>query len=225
MYARHIVAKASTSNEQSILIVAMPNTPDRADLPYVELETVALEARLPDLLSKRVLRNPERTDVVSNLRSCQIAHFACHGESSSVNPSHSCLLLKDWKTKPLSVADVVSLKLENAQLVYLSACHAAQNRDVRLFDEGIHIAAGFQLAGFPYVIGTLWQVSDLHSAEFAKNVYDWMLANGDRVDVSKSAEAVHHAARLKRRYATYPRTSRDVSDEPIIWASYIHLGL
>jgi len=53
----------------------------------------------------------------------------------------------------------------------LSACQTAHSRYEQLLDEGINITSAFRLAGFPSVIGTLWNVDDKFSVEIAKNVY------------------------------------------------------
>ena len=225
-YAQEKVVKSSNSGVQCLLIVGMPRTPDQDDLPYVEQEIQGIEDCLSSHAKKLIMQGPDKMDVVSQLRNCQIAHFACHGQSFFVNPSQSCLLLNDWKAAPLSVAELAQLNLKDAQLAYLSACRAAQTRNPRLLDEAIHVAAGFQLAGFPYVIGTLWQIIDKQSADFAKNVYNLMLGEQESLDVSKSAKAVHQAMRLLRDQTRHEALiSKDFSDDPIIWAPYIHLGL
>lgn len=50
------------------------------------------------------------------------------------------------------------MNLPNAQLAYLSACSTAEDKVMKFTVENIHIAAAFQLPGFPHVIGTLWEV-------------------------------------------------------------------
>jgi CHAT domain len=55
-----------------------------------------------------------------------------------------------------------------------------------------------QLSGYPSVLGSLWQVRDSHSAEIAKDVYAWILADGG-MDTQRSGEGLHRAIRTLRR--------------------------
>ena len=141
-------------------------------------------------------------------------HFACHGEPNS-NPSESKVLLADWETDPFSVTEMASLKLDNVRFVYLSACHAASNFNFGLLDEAIHMAGACQLAGFPTVIGTLWQVSDKASASLAESLYRTLLTDGGIIDFRRAARGLHFAIRKE--------VLGGVS--PMVWAPYIHIGV
>lgn len=57
--------------------------------------------------------------------------------------------------EPFAVAEIMSLKLDQARFAYLSACYVASNSHSSLLDESIHVAGSCLLAGFPTVIGTL----------------------------------------------------------------------
>ena len=89
-----------------------------------------------------------------------MGHLACHGATDLEHPAESALLIHDYRTAPLTVADVVRLRLRQAELAYLSACDTAQP-GVRLLDESIHLASAFQAAGYRHVIATMWPVWDL----------------------------------------------------------------
>ena len=138
--------------------------------------------------------------------------------TNEIDPSASMLLLTDWESDPLTVADIVASKLENCQLAYLSACHAASNRVEDLFDEGIHLAAACQLAGVPHVIGTLWRIDDCLSAKVAQRVYNAMSNGLEGIDFGKAAEALHFAIRRTKN-----ETIRE-SEVALDWVPYIHIG-
>jgi CHAT domain-containing protein len=74
----------------------------------------------------------------------------------------SSLVVTDWKETPLTVKELVAKKLHQNPpfLAYLSACSTAKNQAEVLQDEGLHLMAACQLAGFQHVIGSLWAVSD-----------------------------------------------------------------
>lgn len=229
-YSRHQAAHMSIwergkERQQKALIVGMSNTPDQNELPYVDEEIKCLNGLFARSISRTVLQTPAnpptKADVLSQLRGSQIAHFACHGESTLTDPSQSRLFLSDWQTSPLTVADIISLKLEDPQFAYLSACHAANNRVVDLLDEGIHLAGAFQLAGFPFVVGTLWQIDDEHCVQVAKSMYTAMIGDGQIIDVTLSAPALHNAVDALRDVT---RGESGGEDDPLVWATYVHMG-
>ena len=169
-----------------ILAVAMPHTPAASDLPGAQAETDSLRRRFPGRVT--VLSGPAAThdSVLRELSAARWAHFACHGLSDLTDPSASHLLLHDW---PLTVSDIAQLRLEDADLAFLSACSTAQP-GARLADEAIHLVTAFQLAGFRHVIGSLWPIEDQHAAALADYIYTTLS------DTSDPARAVHTATRL-----------------------------
>jgi CHAT domain-containing protein len=50
---------------------------------------------------------------------------------------------------------MMKTSLPNASLAFLSACTTATGTD-KAADEGLHLAAAMQFAGFQGVVGTLW---------------------------------------------------------------------
>ena len=78
---------------------------------------------------------PTKANVLAYLPGCSIAHFACHGESDPTGPSRSLLLLHDHNSDPLTVASLAPIRLGQAQLAFLSACHAMSIRVSALLDE------------------------------------------------------------------------------------------
>jgi len=199
-----------------------------------------LESLIPALIPRVVLDTPYKEDVMRALDDCSVFHFAGHGLSHPSDPSMSTLLMTDWQTNPLTVKDLVALKLHKNPplLAYLSACSTGENRDSRLLDEGIHLMSACQLAGFRSVIGSLWEVSDKHCVDVAKDVYNTMIKSG-MSDESVSL-GLHHAALNLRGGHGRTNTTREARDarlieteeseesrigDPFIWAAYIHMGM
>jgi tetratricopeptide (TPR) repeat protein len=190
------------------VVVAMPSTPGAniSPLPGTEYEGQQVERTFPGRVVRLVGPDATRDAVLAALRAAAWAHFSCHGESNLAQPSRSRLLLHDHATTPLTVRDVARLRLDRAELAFLSACSTASHGP-RLADEVIHLASAFQLAGYRHVIGTLWPIIDLPFV--ATGFYDG-LAQGAEV-----ATALHAAVRTLRR-----RTP----DHPSTWAAHIHIG-
>ncbi|MFD8980066.1 CHAT domain-containing protein [Streptomyces sp. NPDC059564] len=215
------------------LIVAMPTTPAISG----RLDQVSEEAALLcGLLPKPTLliepdaaadgttgsgaeTRPTKARVLANLSDCAIVHFACHGAHNPTDPSKSLLLLHDHEHDPLSVADVAEMRLETSQLAYLSACRTAFMGSVELIDEAIHLTSAFQLAGFPHVIGTLWEINDEVASSMAADFYAGLgrITNQHSdLDTDAAACALHHTVRKVRdQYPKYP----------YLWAAHLHAGI
>lgn len=187
-----------------ILAVGMPHTPGATSLPGASTETAALARRFPDHVIPMVGPEATRQAVTAALPTTRWAHFACHGTAEITSPWDSRLLLHDG---PLTVTDVIRLRLDQSELAFLSACETA--RPGGRVDEAVHLASAFQLAGFRHVIATLWPINDVYAVEFADTVYT-AIADG-----KDPAAAVHQAVRDVRDYQ--PRS-------PSLWASHLHAG-
>jgi hypothetical protein len=191
------------------VVVAMPKTPGRdADLSGAEAEAAVIERHF--LGDVDILTGTEATHdaVLEALTGARWAHFACHGHSDLADPSAGQLVLADHHNRPLTVVDLARLRMNNAELAFLSACSTARPSG-RLSDEAIHLASAFQLAGYRHVIGTLWRIGDWPAVDVADLIYS-AIADGAGV-----AEAVHGATRrMRERWL----------DDPSVWASYVHVG-
>ncbi|MFD3381976.1 CHAT domain-containing protein, partial [Streptomyces sp. NPDC058697] len=226
-YARQHTA-APPAQAQT-LIVAMPSTPGlqrQGRLSEVAREATQLQARMahsilltePDAGTGSAGTGdqiPTRTAVFAHLAEVTIAHFACHGFSHPTDPSQSVLLLHDWQQDPLTVASLAPVNLDHARLAYLSACSTTLTRSQQLLDESIHLTAAFQLAGFPHVIGTLWEIDDKYAADIANSFYAHLTDSEENVDTNRAAQALHDTIRTLRDQL--PLT-------PSLWAAHLHAG-
>jgi CHAT domain-containing protein len=120
-------------------------------------------------------------------------------------PSRSGLCLYDGT---LPVADISRLRLDHAELAYLSACSTA-HRGIQAVDESLHLASAFQLAGFRYVIASLWPLND----RLAATVFYQHLPAAPAADHASSP--LHQVTRELRG---------DHPDRPDLWAALIHSG-
>jgi tetratricopeptide (TPR) repeat protein len=228
-HARATRAAAARGAAARSLLVAMPTTPD-LDLPdhgrlmFVPAEAELVQARLPHctVLSEAPAVGdspadlvPTKANVLACLRESDFAHFACHGYADPADPSQSQLLLHDHRDDSFTVTALAPLALQYAQLAYLSACSTARATDIRLLDETIHLASAFQLAGFPHVIGTLWELNDEIAFEIARDFYAALTGPDGTLNPHQAANALHQAT----------RTQRDRNPgRPYLWGSHIHTG-
>jgi CHAT domain-containing protein len=195
------------------VIVAMPTTDLNEPLAHVRREAGTVAALLPDTT---VLIDPPPTKraVLELLTDSAVAHFACHSVADPHRPAAGKLLLHDHHDDPLTVADVMAHRLDHGRLAYLSACRTAVVAATDLIDEVTHLTTAFQLAGYPHVVGTLWEINDPLAADIAHDFYRNLCADG-QLDPTRSALALHHAVRTVRD--KLPMT-------PTLWAAHIHSG-
>ncbi|QHY97118.1 CHAT domain protein [Streptomyces sp. S4.7] len=114
-----------------------------------------------------------------------------------------------------TVRDLARLCLPGARLAYLSACDTMRIR-AELADGSVHLASAFQMAGFPHVVGSLWQVDDTVGARIARGLYERLAPDeGGPLSVEGTARALHRAVCEVR--ADHPRT-------PSLWACQVHTG-
>ncbi|RJQ92765.1 CHAT domain-containing protein [Amycolatopsis panacis] len=199
---------AKLSTRSRALVVAMSETPGRAPFLYADEEADAVAAHAAEA---KILRSAEATrdNVLGHLGDCSWAHFACHGEGNVLDRSSSRLVLHDHQTQPLTAADISTLRLDNAELAFLSACSTAQP-GMRIPDEAIHLGSAFQAAGFRHVVATQWPVFDSIAARISRNFYQQVADGSDG-----PARALHTAVM---------RLRKDYPESPTRWAAHIHLG-
>ncbi|WP_238413194.1 CHAT domain-containing protein [Saccharothrix deserti] len=202
---------ATTTRAPHVLAVATSHVPGVPDLPHAGFEVAALRDMFPASVEVLADAAATRDAVLAAIPRGTIAHFACHGITDPVSPSSSGLRLAD---RMLTVRDLSSLRLNDAELAYLSACDTASPNPL-LADEAIHVAAAFQLTGFRHVIAALWPVTDDVARRVAQLFYESLDQNGHPTP-DRAAFALHAATRALRD--TTPRRWRRW------WMATIHVG-
>jgi CHAT domain-containing protein/Tfp pilus assembly protein PilF len=149
------------------------------------------------------------------LEDYRIVHFATHGLIDADRPELSGLVLSlvSHQGQPqdgfLQLHDIYNMRL-NADLVVLSACQTALGKEIK--GEGlVGLTRAFMYAGAPRVVASLWQVSDLATAELMKKFYAGMFQR------KLTPAAALRAAQLEM--ARDPRWS-----PPYFWAGFVLQG-
>ena len=221
-YARACATRAATTNrkEPSILIVTMPTTPRHISLPGVDHEKLAIQQMSKDFCRIKVLKSPTVEQVLEDITGFDIAHFACHGSVDPEDPSNSHLLLQKSGPSGLEVDELTVSQISKRNTVgqtwiaYLSACSTAGVETKSLADECLHLASGFQVAGFAHVIGSLWRANDDICVLLAKSFYCSLAKLGIKRSNRAVAEALRNAI----------LEIRSEFQDPELWALFIHSG-
>ncbi|KAG8868002.1 hypothetical protein FRB98_003867, partial [Tulasnella sp. 332] len=202
------------TGEPSILAVGVTQSERREGtdgmLPCVQEELRRLEKQVPGVVvikDKDALHNA----VMESLPNHPWVHLSCHGHQDVSQPFQSRFELFD---RPLSIQDILRLDLQKAEFAFLSACHTAAG-DFRAPNEGLHLAAAMQFAGYQGVVGTLWAMDDIDGPDVAETFYKFMFRNGGGVvDFKDAANGVW-------------RVSKALREEGVPldrWVNFIHIG-
>jgi tetratricopeptide (TPR) repeat protein len=223
-YAREKATSAAASQGGRALIVAMKETTGKEALDIDE-EILLVK----QLTTCEPLISPRKAAVMRELRNSSIVHFACHGEADPAHPRKSTLYVGDGEDnnpERITVEDLATLDLPIAQLAYLSACSTAENKAMKLIEENLHMAAAFQLIGFPQVVGTLWEAKDWAARKVASKFYGRVKSEmaGGWHQSEKFALLLHQAVTETRREGTGNRRNRTARDNVLAWVPFVHMG-
>jgi CHAT domain-containing protein len=206
-------ARARPAASGRMLAVGQPATPGLRPLPQALTEVRRLASRVWEttLLTDD---SATREAVLTALPEHTYLHFAGHGGQNPRDAVGGALYCADHQQAgPITVADITRLRLNRAELVFLSACETARGV-ITVPDEAVHMAGALQLAGFTHVVATQWVVSDTHAAEIAEHFYAGLTDESAPLVSSRAAAALHAAV----------RQMRDEHADPLLWASYVHTG-
>ncbi|OLF09810.1 hypothetical protein BLA60_18750 [Actinophytocola xinjiangensis] len=205
--------RAGATGAASLLAVGQPATPGLTPLPNAATEIADLAALVP---GATVLTGEDatRAAVLAALPAHTHLHFAGHGSQDPLDPAGGALYCADHqRTAPITVGDIARLRLDRAELVFLSACETARGV-LTVPDEALHLAGALRLAGFTHVVATQWVVSDAHAARIAARFYAGLGGGASPLASDRAATALRDAvARLRAE-----------NPDPVLWASYVHTG-
>jgi len=186
-------------------------------LPFSRGEAEAIAGLAPpgDVYKAMDFNASREAATDGRLANYRFVHFATHGVVDAEHPALSGLVLSlvDEQGAPqngyLRLHDIYNMRL-NADLVVLSGCDTALGKEIK--GEGlIGLTRAFMYAGAPRIVASLWQVSDLATAELMKRFYAGMMQR------HLPPAAALRAAQLAM--AADPRWSA-----PYYWAGFVMQG-
>ncbi|GLL05105.1 CHAT domain-containing protein [Dactylosporangium matsuzakiense] len=192
------------------LLVAMPSTPQRRDLDFVDRDVRAFAEHFP---AGRTLVGAEATRdrVLAGLPSASWVHFACHAEADAQDPSAGRVLTFDG---PVRLAELRGLQAgRRGELALLLACETARGSGL-LPEENISLAGAMQVVGFRNVVGAAWTLDDETAGDVARTLYG-RLADRGWLSTAAVGTALHETVREIR--AAHPAA-------PLTWAALMHIG-
>ncbi|MBI1763747.1 MAG: CHAT domain-containing protein [Acidobacteria bacterium] len=191
-------------------------------LPFTRREAEAISALVPAAERKVALDFDATLATATNaeLGQYRYVHFATHGLLNNEQAQLSGLVLSlvDPTGAPqhgfLRALDVYQLKLP-AELVVLSGCRTGLGKEVR--GEGLQgLTRGFMYAGARRVVASLWEVSDVATAELMRRFYAGLLSQ------KPGAKRLAPAAALRAAQVSLWREGR--WRLPYYWAAFVMQG-
>ncbi|MFC5212380.1 CHAT domain-containing protein [Streptomyces coerulescens] len=198
-----------------VLVVDQADVPGLLPLPFARKEALRLVTQVAE---RKLLAGPtvDRRAVRRALPNHSCLHFAGHARHDPVRPAASGLRCHgEGGSALLTVEDIARLRLDSAELAFLSACETARGT-ARLPDEALHLAGALQLAGYAHVVAAQWVAEDATARELTAHFYAELRHPEfpGRLDPTRAASALHTAVRRIRQ--------RD--GDPLLWAAYVHTG-
>jgi CHAT domain-containing protein len=210
---------SNSSKCTGLVLISQPNSPGLPPIPSTQKETHDIKALMDgsdiDIL---LLEGSEATTerVKTEMKGHNWVHFACHGIQAVDEPLKSGVHLHDGR---LELLEIMRQQISNPDLAFLSACQTSKG-DLKLSEEVVHLAAGMLAAGYRGVVGTMWNISDMHGPEFAIEFYKYLLTEKglEGLDSTWAAYALDHAVRKVQE-------SLGDSDAAFLtWVPYVHFG-
>ncbi|WP_456788328.1 CHAT domain-containing protein [Cellulomonas sp. P5_C5] len=181
-----------------------------ADYPLAhvrdELDAVASQVPAPE---RHDDPSPTVAEVLDLIARSSALHLACHARNQDGSVP-AALLLRDGAVE---LPMLGAYRPRDAAWAFISACGTAET-ELGVADEHLTLAAGFQAAGYPYVVGTLWSIVDQVAAEVAREVYR-QIRRPDGLDLARSAAAINTVT---------GRLRSDFAEFAFLWAAHVHYG-
>jgi CHAT domain-containing protein len=194
------------SEKQSVLGVfpVFKNTPQ--ELGYSIFEAEAIE----DVFPAKMLMEKQATAAafLENADSYSILHISTHARGGTFSSEPSI----EFSDRTLSLEELYGLQFSN-QLVILSACDTGVGK-VMKGEGALSLARGFQYAGAPNVLFSLWQVNDKSTAQLMTYYYR------NLKKIRSRNQALHRASLDYLNDETIDNTRKS----PYYWGAFVYYG-
>lgn len=202
-----------TRTQKKLLLIGDPISPDEKfpDLPNAAAEVSSVAKHFPATEESIFTQKQALPSAypVSAPGTFSYIHFVAHGTSSSASPLDSAIVLTRNPSSPdsfkLYARDVIQQPL-HANLVTVSACYGSGSRVYG--GEGlIGLSWAFLRAGAHYVVGSLWEVSDVATPQLMDQMYS-------ELEAGRSPDAALRDAKLSLLH------SQGIFRKPLYWATF-----
>ncbi|MEH6359789.1 MAG: CHAT domain-containing protein, partial [Amylibacter sp.] len=164
LYALNMMMSHTNSYSTNHVVFGDPD----GSLPGARAEAEEIAAILePDTVELRQGEEATYDELLFYAEDARFLHLATHGKLDHKSPRNSYLLLAEGRR--LNLPQIMTLPLENTDLVFLSACETGIGTDGLEYRT---IAHAFAHAGAPAVVASFWQVEDSATKQLALAFYE-----------------------------------------------------
>ena len=167
-----VIHSQRPSNVIPMLIVSNPT----GDLQATQGETnyIINQLRGSNIRPTRYGQEITKNQYASLIKSAkfEIVHYSGHSASSMI-PGESFHIFRDGPLFGREIETLSSSKMP--KLVFCNSCQSGESSIGKEMTGNSSLASCYLKAGVSACIGTIWTVSDIGSAEFASNVYRYLL--------------------------------------------------
>src|ERR1700722_2623784 len=222
----HLLASARPAPKQlagKLLLMGDTTAPAKGDDEYARLPFAAQEVKVVaghfEGMQRRELTGDQATPSAylnGHPEQYSYIHFVAHGEASRPSPLDSAIILSRDPASNAAAGEDNSFKLYardivqhplHADLVTISACYGSGKRSYS--GEGlVGLSWAFLRAGAHNVVGALWDVSSISSAQLMDDFYG-------ELQKGKSPSAALRVAKLKLLHS-----SNTAFHSPFYWAPF-----
>lgn len=146
-------------------------------------------------------------EVMERLRNYDFVHFAGHADYDLESVEEN-----GWRLigGNLTGPDIYKMSggASMPALIFSNACHSARSDEVTQEGDSLGLANAFMLTGVKHYIGSLWEIPDKPSQDFASHFYQQLL----------EGQPIGEAVRLARK------ALEEDQNIPACWASYLLYG-
>ncbi|HET6271666.1 MAG TPA: CHAT domain-containing protein [Bacteroidota bacterium] len=217
--ASHILSRPKETPPSTFLALV----PDRASLPFAEVEVAAIPATL--FSSETVLRDEQATtsELMNHAATSDVVHIAAHGNMHRWHPLFSYLQMNDG---PFELHGILNLKL-SSRLIVLSSCETGYGvgmmGDIAQGHEVVSFPQAFLSAGASAVIAPLWIVEDEATSRLMASFYSNLMSL-KRSDGSSQTGSFSRALTLAQRQFVGESRGTHPKNHPFYWAGFYLTG-
>jgi CHAT domain-containing protein len=170
-YLMGLIYQIKPVSGNKLLLIGDPD----GSLPGARKEVESIRQQSPGAKSF-IGKQATLQNIMANAQGVNSLHLATHGVLDEDSPDLSYLLLEGGN---LTLPEIFTLPLKEADLVFLSACET--NKGGKNGLEYATITRAFVNAGTPSVVSTLWKVNDGSSKDIAINFYKKFSERGEKL--------------------------------------------
>ncbi|MEZ4869308.1 MAG: CHAT domain-containing protein [Caldilineaceae bacterium] len=172
---RHAQERLPTVATARVLAVDEPKPVSGSPLPNSAAEVAAIVDHFAGATTLHHAQATRQAVLDTLATGVDVAHFSCHGSNSWQQPLQTGLYMAN--DEPLTVRDLLELRLPGARLATLSACETGI-AGTNLPDEVVMLPSALLQAGFAGVAASLWSVADVSTAMLMARFYDLWQSEG-----------------------------------------------